>query len=103
MIGNMILKNNYSSMLLTFLHVGIRIDYQRWTNENDNTPTGGPIMWKMEQLIDSFERTMAAVAFAERNDRETACWIMQPDPSSTLLRVAEESQPRVARQPEMRL
>ena len=60
-------------------------------------------MWKMEQLMDSFERTMAAVAFAERNDKETACWIMKPDPSSTPLRVAEASQQRVACQPEMRL
>ncbi len=60
-------------------------------------------MWKIEQLIDSFERTMAAVAFAERNDRETACWMMNSDLSSTRLHSADEINQRVASQPEMRL
>jgi hypothetical protein len=31
----------------------------------------------MGQLMDTLERLMAAVAFAESNDRETACWIMK--------------------------
>ena len=60
-------------------------------------------MWKIEQLMDSFERTMAAVAFAERNDRETACWMMKPESSSTRLHVADKINQRVTSQPELRL
>jgi len=60
-------------------------------------------MWKLEQLMDSIERIMAAVAFAERNDRETACWMMKPESSSTRLHVADQINQRVASQPEMRL
>jgi hypothetical protein len=69
---------------------------------NDKT-RGVRIMGKFEKIMDSFERTMAAVAFAERNDRETACWMMKPEPSSPRLRVADEINHRVVSQPELRL
>jgi hypothetical protein len=54
-------------------------------------------------LIDTFERLMAAVAFAEQDDRETACWIMKPESLQEALRVTEEDRPKVVNRPELRL
>jgi hypothetical protein len=54
-------------------------------------------------LIDTFERMMAAVAFAEQDDRETACWIMKPESSHHALRVTEEVRPQATSRPELRL
>jgi len=54
-------------------------------------------------LIDTFERMMAAVAFAEQDDRETACWILKPESSQTVLRVTDEVRPQAASRPELRL
>lgn len=54
-------------------------------------------------LIDTFERLMAAVAFAEQDDRETACWIMKPESRHEALRVTEENRPQATNRPELRL
>lgn len=54
-------------------------------------------------LMDTFERLMAAVAFAEQNDRETACWIMKPESPQDVLRVTEDNRPQVTSRPELRL
>lgn len=54
-------------------------------------------------LIDSFERMMAAVAFAESNDRETACWMMDPDSTRPRQSITDTVNNQAARQPEMRL
>lgn len=54
-------------------------------------------------LLDSFERLMAAVAFAECNDRETACWILKSGTPQTLVRVANELKQPAASRPELRL
>jgi hypothetical protein len=54
-------------------------------------------------LIDTFERLMAAVAFAEQDDRETACWIMKPESRQAVLRVNEENRPQATNRPELRL
>jgi hypothetical protein len=54
-------------------------------------------------LIDTFERLMAAVAFAEQDDRETACWIMKPESQQETLRVTAENRPQAISRPELRL
>jgi hypothetical protein len=54
-------------------------------------------------LMDNFERLMAAVAFAEQNDRETACWIMKPESQPETLRVTAENRPQATNRPELRL
>ena len=54
-------------------------------------------------LVDTFERMMAAVAFAEHDDRETACWIMRSDSADSWLRAMDETRRSVARRPELRL
>jgi len=55
------------------------------------------------RLIDSFERMMAAVAFAERNDRETACWMMDPESTRSLQRISDPLKKQPTRRPELRL
>jgi hypothetical protein len=78
-------------------------------NCNVNVNTGnasqrkGRAMLTFGNLIDSFERMMAAVAFAESNDRETACWMMDPDSNRPRQRITDTVNQQVARQPEMRL
>ena len=54
-------------------------------------------------LIDTFERVMAAVAFAEQDDRETARWIMKPESAQTILQIREEVRPQASNRPELRL
>lgn len=54
-------------------------------------------------LIDTFERVMAAVAFAEQDDRETARWIMKPESAQADLRISEEIRPQATNRPELRL
>lgn len=54
-------------------------------------------------LIDTFERMMAAVAFAEHNDREMACWILKSESPRRSVRVSEEVKKQAVRQPELRL
>ena len=54
-------------------------------------------------LIDTFERMMAAVAFAEQDDQEMARWILRPEPSPPVLRVADDVRSRATAQPELRL
>lgn len=54
-------------------------------------------------LIDTFERMMAAVAFAEQDDPEMARWILRPESSPTVLRVADDVRSRATVQPELRL
>lgn len=53
--------------------------------------------------IDTFERMMAAVAFAEHNDRETAIWILKSDRPHTAARISEEAKKQAPRRPELRL
>ena len=54
-------------------------------------------------LIDTFERVMAAVAFAEQDDRETACWILEPKTDQTVARVTDNVRPQAISRPELRL
>ena len=54
-------------------------------------------------LIERFEQAMAAVAFAEQDDRETACWILKSETRQDVLRVADEVRPRASSLPELRL
>lgn len=54
-------------------------------------------------LIDTFERMMAAVAFAEQDDRETACWILKPESSQTVLRISDTIRPQAQSRPELRM
>jgi hypothetical protein len=54
-------------------------------------------------LVNTFERMMAAVAFAEYGDRETACWIMRSESADARLRAMDEARRVAARQPELRL
>jgi hypothetical protein len=53
--------------------------------------------------MDTFERLMAAVAFAEHNDRETTCWIMKPESHQDTVRITENNRPQVISRPELRL
>ena len=55
------------------------------------------------QLIDSFERTMAATAFAESNDQNTARWIMKPDTPGKLRRVSDKVREQPKSRPELRM
>lgn len=55
------------------------------------------------KLIDTFERLMAAVAFAESNDPETACWFLKSDSLQTRQRVSEINRNRTACRPELRM
>jgi len=59
-------------------------------------------MSTFRELIDAFERMMAAVAFAECNDRETACWLMNHKTPSDALRVTNKTNRPLSRQPELR-
>ena len=54
-------------------------------------------------LIDTFERMMAAVAFAEQDDRETACWILKPESRQTVLRISDTIRPQAQSRPELRM
>jgi hypothetical protein len=60
-------------------------------------------MATLRPWIDAFEKVMAAVAFAEHNDRETAIWIMKSDSPRPSLRVSEEAKKQAPRRPELRL
>jgi len=55
------------------------------------------------RLIDSFERMMAAVAFAESNDRETACWMMDPESIRSRQRISDTLKEQTTRRPELRI
>ena len=54
-------------------------------------------------LMDAFERMMAAVAFAESNDRETAIWFMQPESARQTLRNVKQAGQQPVNRPEMRV
>jgi hypothetical protein len=60
-------------------------------------------MATIRPLVDTFERMMAAVAFAEHNDRETAIWILKSDRPRATARVSEEAKKQTVRRPELRL
>lgn len=62
-------------------------------------------MSTMGQLMDTLERLMAAVAFAESNDRETACWIMKSEyqPESKRLTHKKKVKLQPDNRPQMRL
>ncbi len=60
-------------------------------------------MSSIGSLVDAFERVMAAVAFAERDDRDTACWILKPDSADASLWSEESIRAPRARQPELRM
>lgn len=60
-------------------------------------------MFNFGSLMDNLERTMAAVAFAEANEPETAVWILKSESSKNVLRVTENIQQPVSNRPEMRL
>jgi hypothetical protein len=61
------------------------------------------IMATLRPWIDTFERMMAAVAFAEHNDRETAIWILKSDSRRPSQRISEEAKKQTPRRPELRL
>lgn len=62
-------------------------------------------MSAMGQLMDTLERMMAAVAFAESNDRKTACWIMKSGKPQKTKRLANRKKVRLQpdNRPQMRL
>ena len=53
--------------------------------------------------MDAFERVMAAVAFAEHDDRKTACWILRSEGSTPTLRPEATLSVQRVRQPELRM
>ena len=60
-------------------------------------------MSSLGYLMDAFERVMAAVAFAEHDDRKTACWILRSEGSTPTLRPEATLRVQRVRQPELRM
>ena len=53
--------------------------------------------------MDAFERVMAAVAFAEHDDHETARWILRSEGATPTLRPEEMLRVQPVHQPELRM
>jgi hypothetical protein len=59
-------------------------------------------MLNMNKLVDTFERIMVAVTFAEAGDRETALKIMKEKPANRRKRAGMKVRKHVDRRPVLR-
>ena len=60
-------------------------------------------MLNMNKLVDTFERIMAAVTFAEAGDQETALKIMKEKPANRRKRAGMKVRKHVDRRPVLRV
>lgn len=60
-------------------------------------------MLSLGRLIDNFERSMAAVAFAESNDQKTARLLMKPDAPRSVHRASENAREQATNRMELRM
>ncbi len=60
-------------------------------------------MQNMKNLVDTFERFMLAVTFAEAGDQETALKIMKEKPTNRRKRVVRNVRKHVDRRPVLRV